>query len=190
MATQYHVYHNDSAGGPVDFSTVVATTASLTWTSPALAFPGDHRFALRAFDTVTGLEEKGVAATARLVLDASGVDVTGRPNAPTGLTATPGPAGSVRVAWAYNPGGQGGKPTGFHVYVGTPTPSFGAPAATVLYVVGRSAFGATVTGLAAGAYQTTVRAYNATGEETNAAAVSFTASSTGPTVVDSLIASP
>lgn len=187
MATQYRIFANDLAGGPVDYSTVVATTASPTYSPAALPAGSDATFAVRAYDTVSGLTETNVDAVVRIATDAAGADVTGLPNAPTHLSATPGAAGSMTVRWSYNPGGQGGAPTGFHVYAGTPAVSYATPAATVSHVRGKPAYSATLAALADGAaYQFAVRAYNGTGEESNTATAAAVASSTGPAAVEAL----
>jgi hypothetical protein len=187
--TNYRVYSNDGAGGPVDYTSVVATVSGLSWTTPALAASSNWTYAVRAFDTVSGLEEQNVDARVTIRVDAAQADVTGLPNAPTGLTATPGAGATARVAWRYHPGGQGGAPAGFRVHVGTPTPDYGAVAAIVPYSAGRSAYLATLPGLTDGlSYQVAVRSFNAVGTESNAVVASFAADGTGPAPVDGLTA--
>lgn len=187
MSIVYHVYANNGAGGPVDYTTILATVSGLTYTTTALSFPGDYTFAVRAYDNVALIEETNVDARVRLVLDSSGNNVTGRPNAPTGLTALATAGGGASLAWQYNPGAQGGAPTGFHVYAGSPTPSYGSPVATVPYATGRAVFTAQLSGLTGGTtYQVVVRAYNAVAEEPNTNDVSFVAATAGPAAVDSL----
>lgn len=190
MAIEYRVYANDGAGGPVDYGTVVATVAGLTWDTPPLAAPSDTTFAVRAFDTVSGLAEQNVDARVRVRIDAAGADVSGLPNAPTGLSARATGGGGAAVAWLYNAGGQGGKPTGFKVYIGTPSVSYATPALTVPYAAGRVAFIGRLAGLAAGAYQVAVRAYNAAGEEPNAIIAPLVIPAGGPAPVDALAADP
>lgn len=98
----------------------------------------------------------------------------------------------MRVEWGYPISGTQARataPTGFHVYIGTGgAPSYGSPAATVLFTSGIiNSFGASLTGLTGGTtYQIGVRAYNAVAEEPNTAFVSVTADSAGPAPVDSL----
>jgi hypothetical protein len=190
MSTSYHIYSGNTSGGPVDYTTPVATTASLSWTSGALAANTTINYAVRAFDTVSGLEEANVDARVTVRTNASQLDITGRPNVPTSLTARATAAASLQVRWQYNPGGQGGAPTGFHVYAGTPSVSYATPAATVAYVPGSvRPYQATLTSLTDGAlYQVSVRAYNASGEESNTTVMSVTAKATGPKAVDSLTA--
>lgn len=190
MAIGYHVYGNGGGGGPVDYATPLATVATLTWSSPPLAAGASWTFAVRAYDTASGLEESNVDARASLALDAALVDVTGRPNAPTGLAARPAAGGSIVATWGYNPGGQGGAPQGFRVYAGTPTVSYAAAVAVVPYNADARAFSATIEGLTGGnaTYQISVRAFNAAGEETNATVASATAVTTGPLPVESLTA--
>lgn len=181
----YHVYKNNDAGGPVDYSTVIATVTVPSYTYVSV-FPCDTIIAIRAFDPATGLEEQNVSARCRVRLDASGNNISAVPNAPDGLTVRPGAGGSALAQWAYNAGGQGGAPTGFHVYIGTPTVSFGSPVASAPYSTGRLLFSANLSGLSNATYQVVVRAYNATTEETNTNAVTFTASSIGPLPVEDL----
>src|SRR4051794_34445716 len=125
MSISYHVYSNSGVGDPVNYASVVATVSGLSWATPALAASSNWTYAVRAFDTVNGLEEQNVDARVTIRVNASQADVTGLPNAPTGLTATPAAGATARVAWQYLPGGQGGAPIGFRVYVGTPTPDYG-----------------------------------------------------------------
>lgn len=188
MSTQYRIYQNNSAGGPVDEGTVVATVSGLTWDTPPLPLSSDTTFLLRAFDTVTGLEEKNTDARVRIRIDAAGLNISARPNAPTGLTVQLKPGGGVQVLWLYNQGGQGAAPTGFRVYVGSPTPDYGTIAATWPYAEGRGTFAASLTGLADGDYQAGVRSYNATGEEANILVADFTIDATGPDPVEDLAA--
>ena len=187
MSTSYHVYMNNGLGGPVDYGTVIATTASLTWLSGALTYPGDYLFAVRAFDTVTGYEDINVDAIYHLVLDAAGTDITNVPNAPLSVMATPTAGGGVIVHWNYGPSQN--PPTGFKVWINAgASPTYaGSPAITVPYLSGYRSFYGTISGLSdATLYTVSVRAYNATGTETNTDAIaSFTAKTTGPGAVDS-----
>jgi hypothetical protein len=190
VALQYRVYQNDSAGGPVDYGTVVATVAGLTWDSAPLPPTSDTTFAVRAFDPVAGLEEKNVDARVRIRLDAAGVDVSGMPNAPIGLGARATGGGGATATWLYNPGAQGGRPAGFRVYVGSPAVSYASPALSVPYSSGRPTFFGRLAGLAPGDYQLAVRAYNAAGEEANTAVVALAIPAGGPLPVEDLAAAP
>jgi len=194
MATHYHVYANDHAGGAVDYGTVVATVTggTVTYAAAALALSSDTTFAVRAFDSVTGYEEENVDCRVRIVVDGSGTDVTARPNAPYGLSARATAGGGAVAEWAYNAANQGGAPTGFKVWltVGT-TPNYGvSPSATIAYSTGTPYFRAELTGLSdATEYVVAVRAYNASGNETNTTATALvTGDSTGPDAVDDLAA--
>jgi hypothetical protein len=186
----YNIYANTGVGDPVDYSTIVDTTSALTWDSPALAANSRWTFAVRAFDTVSGLEESNLDARVSIVVSAAQADVSGAPNPPTGLTVRATAGGGAAVSWAYNPGGQGGAPTGFKVYAGTPAVSYATALATVPYSPGARTFSATLSGLTdAAVYQVTVRAFNASATEANTDTVSFTADATGPNPVDGLAAS-
>lgn len=192
MATQYHVYKNDGAGGPVDYSTIVATvTSGTTYTGSALAASSDTTFAVRAFDSVSGLEEENVDCRVRIVLDSGRADITTRPNPPVGLSAHAKAGGKALVTWAYNPRGQGGAPTSFKVWLtaGTSVNYAASPATTVTYSAHTQSYRVTLSGLSdATAYVVGVRATNASGDETNATKVSIVGDTTGPNAVDSLTA--
>ena len=99
LTAQYHVYGNGGAGGPIDYTTVLATVTGTIWTSPTLAPGNSWAWAVRAVDPATGLEDQNVDQRAFLVLDSSGNNVTLLPAAPTGLTVRPWTSGSLLVEW-------------------------------------------------------------------------------------------
>lgn len=184
---QFHVYRNDGAGGPVDYSAPVATVAALSYAAAVPADGSDTTYAVRAFDPATGYEEDNTDATARLILDGSGNDVSGRPVPPDHVAARPAMGGLV-VSWGYAPGTVN-PPTGFKVWVATPGPVdySGSPHATVGYVAGRTVYTLSVTGLTPGAtYAVAVRATNAAGDDPGTASASAPAPGPGPSPVDSL----
>jgi hypothetical protein len=186
MATAYHVYINTGAGDPIDYATPAATVTTLTWTSSALSDPGTWSFGLRAFDTISGLEEQNLDCTVTITLDSSGRDITNQPLSPLGLRAFPRSGGSVRLEWSYPVINRAKVPTGFHVYKGgAGLPDYTSPAATVLFLAGVvNTFVSDLSGLTDGtAYSIGVRAYNATAEESNTYTVTVTADSTGPSAV-------
>lgn len=190
MATQYRIYKNDGAGGPIDYGTVVATvTSGTTYDTAPIATGSDVRFAVRAFDSLSTQEEKNVDAFVRIVTNGSGVDVTNRPLAPTGLTAAPRAGGKVRVRWrARVLASDANRPTTFNVYKGTGgSANYASAAATVAATPGLFVYEADLTGLTNGvAYTVGVRASNATGEEPNTTTTVATADATAPDNVDSL----
>ena len=65
----YHIYSNTGVGDPIDYSTILATTGLLTWTSSPLAYPGTWRFGVRAFNPVNGLEEENLDCSIALILE-------------------------------------------------------------------------------------------------------------------------
>jgi hypothetical protein len=189
MATEYHVYSNTGAGDPIDYSSVVETTASLTYTTSALSFPGAWSFGVRAFDTVSGLEEQNLDCALTIVLDASGDDITNRPAPPSGLRAIALAGGSVRAEWFYPPASGPRTPTGFHVFAGVGSLSYATPTATVLYSqrIANSYF-TDMTGFTDGTTLTIgVRAYNATADDMNTHTITVTATARGPAPVDGLV---
>jgi hypothetical protein len=188
MATSYQIYSNTGAGDPINYAAPAATTSELTWTSSALAHPGTWSFGVRAFDTVSGLQEQNVDCAVTIVLDASGNDITDRPVPPSGLRAFALAGGSIRAEWYYPPTVGAKAPAGFHVYNGTGSLTYGTPTATVLYATGiANSFAANMSGFTDGTtYTIGVRAFNAVAEEPNTNTVTVTAIATGPAPVDGL----
>jgi hypothetical protein len=190
MATEYHVYVNTGVGDPINYSSVVGTTATLTYQTAVLSYPGTWSFGVRAFDTASGLEEQNIDCARTIVLDASGNDITNRPAPPSGLRAFALAGGSMRVEWYYRPISGATAPSGFHVYTGTAgMPSYTIPAATTLVSTRiANSFVANMRGFTDGTtYAVGVRAFNGTAEETNTVTVSVTAIATGPAAVDGLL---
>ena len=186
MATAYHLYTNSGAGGPINYASPAATISALTWTSSSLAYPGTWSFGVRAFDTVSGLEEANLDTAVTMTLDASGNDITNEPLPPSALRALVMAGGAIRVEWFYPKATGPMTPSGLHVYIGTGgTPNYTTPAATISYASGiANTFAANLTGLTdSSTYTIGVRAYNATAEETNTNTVTVTADSTGPSAV-------
>ncbi len=149
MAISYNIYANDGQGGVVTYDTPIATTDQLTWTVGPLEFPSDNTFGVRAFDSVTGIEEANTDARVRMVLDASGNNVTSQPNAVLGLSATATAGGTCWVTWGYDATAQGTAPAQFALTLTTgATPSLGTPLVIVDYLPGVSGYGCTLSGLA------------------------------------------
>jgi hypothetical protein len=185
----YNVYSNDGAGGPVDYTRPIASTSNLSFVVGPLAPASDNRFAVRAFDPSTNLEEANTEACVRIVIDPNGSDITARPNSPHALIVRSTAGGGCRVVWAYSPVGQGGPPTGFYVYL-TPgvTPSYSSPESSVAYLTGTMGYACDLSGLAASStYSIAVRAYNAVAVENNTTVVAILQTSAmSATPVDSL----
>jgi hypothetical protein len=187
----YHVYADTGAGDPINYAAPIATVSGTTWTSGTLAAPGTWCFGVRAFDG--NGEEQNLDCSVVIVLDANGNDITNRPMPPVGLRGFATPNASIRVEWYYPPTCGPKVPTGFNVYIGTGgTPNYSAPAATVAFNLGIfNTFVSNLSGPSGGTtYTIGVRAYNASGEETNSVVVSVAADATGPAAVDSLVATP
>jgi hypothetical protein len=189
MALTYQIYSNGGTGGPVDYSTPIATTTDLSFVAGPLAAPSDNTFAVRCLDPSTNLEEANTDARVRIVIDADGLDVTGRPNPPDTLVVRPTASGGCRINWAYSPAGQGAPPSGFYVYLSPGgVPGYSSPAATVPYIPGRAGYSCDLSGLADGAaYAVAVRSYNAIAAETNTTVVAtVVGDATPPDAVDQL----
>jgi hypothetical protein len=173
MTTAYRIYSNDGAGGPVDFSAPVASTAALSYVAGPLGAPTDTTFVVHAYDPDTGLEEANTEASVRLVVAADGTDVSGLPNPPHALTLSPAFGGGGRVGWAYAPAGAYGLPAGFNVYLTEgPAVDYTSPAVTVPYSPGVIGYSCVLPGpFTPSAYTAGVRSYNATGVEANTGSV-------------------
>jgi hypothetical protein len=193
MAISYNIYANDGQGGDIDYATPIATTPNLSYPTGTLATPSDSSFAVRAFDTISGIEEANTDARVRIVLDANGNDVTARPNPVVGLSASSTAGATCWVSWGYNATGQGGPPSQFNVTL-TPgaTPSLAKPAVSVAYLPGVSGYGCTLSGLPAGVASTiAVQSVGASSVLLGpVATVSITNLGTALTNVDALVATP
>ena len=188
----YNLYRNDGAGGPIDYTSPIATTSATSWTSGPLVYPGVWKFGVRAYQVANSLEEKNLDAAIELVLDGSAADVSATPIAPSGLRAIPRPGGAIRVEWGYHSTVRGRLPLGFHVYLGAGgAPDYSSPVFSTVHLLGRTSYLGDLTGLVSGTtYTVGVRAYNAAGEEKNSSTVAITSDATGPQGVDTLIATP
>ena len=170
---------------------MLATVSGTSWSTPALDAPSDWRFGVRAFDTVSGLEEQNVDAAVEIVVSAGGTDVSNVPQPVSLATATALAGTAAAVHWFYPVAAARAvwRPTGFQVFIGTPTVSYTAPAATVAYTGNTTTFSAALSGLTAGdTYQVVVRAYNAVGDDGNTTVVSLTIPAGGPDPVVDLTA--
>lgn len=189
MAVEYHIYRNDGLGGPVDYSSAIATVNGLSYATAPIPAGSDVRFAVRAFDTVSGLEDRNTDAAVRIVTDGAGIDRTGTPASPTGLTATATAGGTAKVEWGQPPSTRENAPSTFNVWMtASPGPINHAatPDATTPFV-GAGNYHATLTGLADGvSYLVAVRAVNANGSDGNVATVVVVGSTVGPDAVQEL----
>jgi hypothetical protein len=184
--TSYRIYGNGGGGGPIDYTTPLATTASLTWTSGVLAAGSRWRFGLRAFDTVSGLEETNVDAVVTLDLNTSQRNITNLPFPPEHLTVDPVAGGAV-VHWSYPFTAAANRPNAFFVFIGSPVPDYGGDFSSVLYNRGVVLYRSAITGLTPGVtYQVGVRAFNNAGQEPNTTVASVTIPASAPANVDSL----
>ena len=191
MATEYRIYKNDGAGGPVDYSTVVTTTASLSYVAAALPLSSDTTFAVRTYDTTSTYDDMNTDAIVRIIVDASGNDVTARPAAPIGITARAIAAGAIRVEWGFPNNSANAAPTSFKVWItsGGSVNYAASPNTTVTYSATRGTYRVDVSGFTTGTtYTVGVRATNAAGDETNTGSFSVVADATAPTAPGNLVA--
>ena len=155
MAISYHVYTNDGRGGAVDYTRPIATVPAASALPAAilavgpLGRPSDNLFAVRAFDDASGVEEANTDARVRVVLDATGRDVTARPLGVRGLAARWAVGNDVLVTWGYLPAGQGGPPASFAVAATPADPAVALPPApSVPFAPGVAGYGCRLIGLA------------------------------------------
>jgi hypothetical protein len=187
MAIVHRVYKGDASGGPVDYSSIVATVTGTTYVGAALGTNSVTRFGVRAYDDVTLVEDDSVDAEVEIRV-VSGADASNSPTPVQALRAVPLPSAAVRLDWTHDDGDPLRVPTGFKVYAGTPTVSYGSPLATVAYLGRGRPHTATLTGLTSGsAYQFAVRSYNAAGELAAVKVVTATPDSAAPPAVEGLV---
>ncbi len=148
MAIVYRIYSNGGTGGSVDYSSAIAATPRLTYTTGMLTPSGTYCFGVRAYDDATGIEESNTQATIRLVLDGRGRDTGKAPNSIHALVARPTAAGGCRIAWAYHPAGQATPPTSFQVYLTAGSiPDLTTPQTSVAYQAGVLGYTCVLNGL-------------------------------------------
>lgn len=183
MATRYHLYSGDHAGGPIDYSVPVGDVFGTVFDTLALPKPSRTWFGLRAWDDRTGLEEQNRDVIVLVALDAAGNDVSREPAAPLALTATPRGADGLEVRWRYM--AQPSKPEPDHYLVwatpGATVDYTQPPAALPLYLPGRVDYVSQLAGLAGGQlYAVGVRAALGPAVESNAVQVQATVKGTPP----------
>jgi hypothetical protein len=193
MSIAYNVYANSEEGDPIKYTSPVAVvTSGTSWNTSTLVANASYWLGVRAFDTVTGLEEENIDCVVEIVLDVNGRDITCRPLPPIGTRALAIAGGSIRVEWFYAGVSRSRVPVGFNLYIGAGTvPVYGVPAKSVAYAGAvNNTFYAIVSGLTDGVtYAIGVRAFNQSGEETNLTVVTATAKTGGPMPVVGLRAS-
>ena len=159
----YDLYGGAGAGPEtIDYSVPIARVGPSVreiQTDP-LAAGAVHWFGLRPVDG-RGVESPVTQSEGRLELAASGARVPDRPAGVLDLVADPLPQGAVRLVWQYRPGVSGVVPQTFLIFGdgGGGEIHYGLSLGEVLYQEGRTAYAATVEGLAGGVeHQLAVRA--------------------------------
>jgi hypothetical protein len=173
MAIVYNIYANDGVGGPVNYTTPISTTTSLSYVTGMLPAGSDTTFAVRAKDTASNLEEANTDARVRVALDTNGNDIGGRPNPPHALVLSTAAGGGCLVSWAYFQGVGSATPVGFQVFLSEdPSALYRSTASTVPYVYGQVGYTCRLSGpYVLSTYSASVRAYNAAGSDGNAIVV-------------------
>lgn len=191
MTITYRIYSNNGSGGPVDFSTPLATTTALTYTVGPIGFSTDSTFVVRAYDPIAGFEEANTDARVRVAIGADGTDLSGLPNPPHALVLLPAINGGCRVSWAYAPAEGYGTPTGFSVFLSqNNTVDYSVPAATVAFSQRVIGYSCLLPGpFVLSTYTVAVRSFNATGSESNTEAITGALGSPAPFAMDTVIVS-
>lgn len=184
MSIEYRVYAgSDTSGGPINYGLVVATTTDNAWTIPALNANEHVRYAVRAYDTVSGLEDPNMDVQVEIITDAAGNDISGRPRPPVHLSADAVAAGRIAVRWADLAPRDHRVANAYHVWAQTPGPiDYGlSPDAVVERVGSQAVYQAVLSGLTGGAdYTIGVRAVNDVADDGNTDTVTVTAPASDP----------
>src|SRR6516225_12308007 len=101
MAILYRIYGNNGTGGPVDFSSPIATVQELSYATGPLNASGDYTFLVRAYDPGTGFEDGNTEARVRVSIGPDGSDMSGVPGPPTALSFIPLGGGGAGLSWVY-----------------------------------------------------------------------------------------
>jgi hypothetical protein len=191
LGVVYRIYSNGGSGGPVDYDSPIAEVSGLEWTSQALPAGSSFRFAVRAYDPVSGLQESNLDATSALVIDAEGRDATRVPRPPMGLRSVDRGGGRIRLEWAIADSLASNRATHYHVYLEQDTVrNFSSPIVVPVSAIRGVVASTELHGLLEGRlYAAVVRAANAHGEDGNVNQIRFTADHTPPARVDALSAS-
>jgi hypothetical protein len=185
--TLYHIFSNGGSG-PIDYTTILMTTPGFTWSSGPLGYPGVWKFAVRAADAMTGLEEKNIDAIVTVQLSATAADISGLPLPPVAITGHAKAGGSIVLDW-HLPSNLSHKVTGFHVYgdAGTGTVDYTTILATIPWYPGMNMYTAGLSGFIGGTtYLFGIRCYNPVGEEANVQTVAVLALSSCTATVSNL----
>jgi hypothetical protein len=194
VAIVFRVYGSTPAappGNPIDYTTIIATvtTAPWTWTGPTITAGTIARYAVRAYDTLSGIENPDIASEVSAAPLADGSDPLAKPPAPTSTSAAATLGGHAIISWSIAMVARSRWPTGFHIYAGVGTPSYTSPIATVptrpYEGLSVTKYVATITGLTGGStYAVAVRGYSAAGEGPSGPIALVVASTAGPLAID------
>jgi hypothetical protein len=119
MTIAYRIYSNNGNGGTIDYSSPASETINSSYQLGSLQPSGHYRFAVRAFDTQTGLEEHNTQAFVEIRLDEHGNDIGPKPLCPLGLSAYALADGRCQVAWIYPNVRVPDRPRGFTIVLET-----------------------------------------------------------------------
>ena len=165
------IRRGDAAGGPIDPGSapfaVVDDTNAYAISAPAVGEIRRYRINVR--DADTGLEEPSSHEAVLRGDSDNPLASQLRPRPPGRIDAVGSTAGAIALTWDYLHPIDERAPSGFAVRVAPAAGAIdedGAPAAIVVTIGGRSAYGVTVAGLNPGsAYRIAVRAFNGAGAD-------------------------
>lgn len=191
MSLEIYIFKGNDSGGPPDYAVPVAVVAgSLGSFGVAGPPPGGTRvYAVRTFDTATGLMETNTDARVSCRRDPTGADRSIVPTGPTAISARATAGGGVSVAWSYMPTASRPDPDRFAVYVtaGTTVDYTAAPTAVVNLIPNLIHYIYPGSGYADGTtYAVGVRSFLGAADDGNTMSATFEAAGTGPGPVVSL----
>ena len=198
MAIVYRIYASTPSappGGVIDELTPVATVSALPWSWTGSPIPVGFvvSYAVRAYDTVSGLENPDISSVLTVATRPDGSDPASFPLPPTAVSAVPGPGGTARISWAASGVQRAQWPLDWRVYIGITNPSYTTPAIIVPAgpYPGRatSRFYATISGLSVGlSYVVAVRGHVAAGDGPAGSLATVSVPGSTPVAVTSLVA--
>ena len=132
----YKLYSRSTRNGADSLAAYVGrSTTQFTLTGLA---NDSVRYVHVAAVTACGIEQP-MGKLRRVAIDGGGTVEDPAPNAPTGLTADPGPGGVIDLSWDYDRDKQSTKPADFAIYSngGSGAVDYTSPIATVSYTLSR-----------------------------------------------------